>query len=409
MEGVTNFPMRLWFWLTSAPATLATPFLRATATFPHKDIPETFAPELFQLRERTPYRLVPQVMASEASDFIRSAALFTNEFPHIELNAGCPSPNCVGKGAGSSLLADPDDFARMIETISAAVGPNKFAVKMRTGFHSNDEFPGILAALKNIGIKRLTVHGRNRPQGYKGRADWQLISLAAERFSFPVFASGDITGFEKLRDYNARHANISGVIVGRGALRNPWIFEELRTEQHVSVDRETVLYALASFALLQNLSVTNFQTLIGLALDGLFEKPCLSNAKAWAEVYEALSIATFQRKLDFSDKNFAEDFAVERKTAGRLKLVWNYLRSSLPESFFEPRVLRSVSAGALLQNIAQLFKDSSPAVLSYNADLDWIYNGEKNERQAALQKEKQKLNETAAITPLSETCDPTED
>ena len=406
MEGVTNFPMRLWFWLTSAPATLATPFLRATTTFPHKDIPETFAPELFQLRERTRYRLVPQVMASEASDFIRSAALFTNDYPHIELNAGCPSPNCVGKGAGSSLLADPDDFARMIDTISRAVGAGKFAVKMRTGFHSNDEFPTILSALRNIDIKRLTVHGRNRPQGYKGSANWQLISLAAETFSFPVFASGDITGFEKLKDYNAKFSNISGVIIGRGALRNPWIFEELRTERYVSVDRDTVLYALASFALLQNLYVTNFQALLGLALDGLFERPCLADSKAWAEIYEALSVATFQRRLVIEDKSFVEDFAVERKTAGRLKLVWNYLRSSLPEHYFEPRVLRSPSAGALLQNIAQLFKDDSRVNLAYNADLDWIYNGEKNERQAALQREKQKLSE---LTLLSESCDPTED
>jgi tRNA-dihydrouridine synthase len=406
MEGVTNFPMRLWFWLTSAPATLATPFLRATTTFPHKDIPETFAPELFRLREHTRYRLVPQVMASEATDFIRSAALFTNDYPHIELNAGCPSPNCVGKGAGSSLLADPDDFARMIDKVSTAVGTSKFAVKMRTGFHSHDEFPAILAALKNIDIKRLTVHGRSRPQGYKGSANWQLISLAAERFSFPVFASGDITGFEKLKFYNENFTNISGVIIGRGALRNPWIFEELRTERLVRVNRDTVLYALASFALLQNLSVTNFQSLIGLALDGLFQKPCLTDSKAWAEIYEALSVATFQRRLDIEDERFVQDFALERKSAGRLKLVWNYLRSSLPEAFFEPRVLRSPSAGALLQNIAQLFKDDRPAVLSYNANLDWIYNGEKNERQAALQREKQKLSE---LTPLSESCDPTED
>ncbi len=402
MEGVTNFPMRLWFWLTSAPATLATPFLRATATFPHKDIPDTFAPELFQLRERIRYRLVPQVMTAEASDFVRSAALFTNSYPHIELNAGCPSPNCVGKGAGSSLLADPDDFARMIESISKAVGPDKFAVKMRTGFHSNDEFPGILSALSNIEVMRLTVHGRNRPQGYKGQANWTLISQAAERFNFPVFASGDITGFETFKENNVAFPNISGVIIGRGALRNPWIFEELRTETHQSVNKDTVFYALASFALLQNLYISNFQTLIGLALDGLFDQPCLTDTKGWAGIYEALCKATFQRRLNVDDESFAQEFVVERKTAGRLKLVWNYLRSSLPEAFFEPKTLRSASAGALLQNISQLFKDGTPVRLSYNPSLDWIYNGEKNERQALIQKEQQKNSELALAV---ESCD----
>jgi tRNA-dihydrouridine synthase len=405
MEGVTNFPMRLWFWLTSAPNVLATPFLRATATFPHKDIPETFAPELFMLRGRMNYNLVPQVMASDAADFIRSATLFTNEYPHIELNAGCPSPNCVGKGAGSSLLADPDDFARMIETISKTVGPTRFAVKMRTGFHSSDEFPSILYTLKNIELKRLTVHGRSRPQGYKGAANWQLISDAAANFDFPVFASGDVTGFEKLAANVSAYPNIRGVIIGRGALRNPWIFAELRAKEHQRVCRETVVYSLASFALLQNLYVTNFQALIGLALDGLFNKPCLSDSSAWKEVYETLATTTFSKTLDVNDQNFAQDFIVERKTAGRLKLVWNYLRSSLPEPFFEPKVLRSTSAGALLQNISQLFDSDKPVLLSYNANLDWIYNGEKNERQALIQKEQQKKSEL--ILP-AESCSPEE-
>lgn len=388
MEGVTTFPMRLWFWLVSAPERLATPFLRATPTFPTKEIPIDFAPELGRLRGLLPYELIPQIMTAEAEDFIRSARLFADAYGHIELNAGCPSPNCVGKGAGSSLLKDPEAFGEMMQDIATVLGRERFAVKIRTGFDSPTEFPQLLAVLHAAPVKHLTVHGRSRPQGYKGRADWSLIDFAGQSLTCPVIASGDIASAAGLAEKRAQFPHISGAIIGRGALRNPWIFEEIRTGRSQQVSRQAVVYALASFGLLQDLAQTNLDRLFGLARDGVFTDPCLRDEDKWRRLYTTLSRATFGKVIYPEERGFSETYILERRTAGRLKLLWNYIRSSLPSEFFVPEVMRSSSPASLIQAINKLFRNESPVSLTYQPDLDWIYNGEKNERQAAAQRER---------------------
>jgi tRNA-dihydrouridine synthase len=399
MEGVTTFPMRLWYWLVSAPERMATPFLRATHTFPVKEIPAEFAPELFTLRKVTPYELIPQIMTADAEDFIRSAHLFADGFPHIELNAGCPSPNCVGTGAGSSLLRDPDDFGSMIDEISGALGADRFAVKMRTGFNSHEEFPRLLSVLSQVRIKHLTIHGRTRPQGYKGRADWHLIDQAASRLPYPVLASGDITDRAGLQANMQRWPRIAGALIGRGALRQPWIFEEIRSGTTQSVDRETMVFALATFGVLQELAHSDLPLLITMAADGVFTEPCRRDGARWRAMFARVSSAAFGRPLCLFSSNFSERYILERRTAGRLKLLWNYIRSSLPPAFFEPMVMRSPTPAALLQAIQGLFPDDQPVAMTYQPHLDWIYNGEKNERQAAAQKDRLlSESEPAAVT-----------
>lgn len=400
MEGVTTFPMRLWFWLVSAPERMATPFLRATHTFPVKDIPADFAPELFALQKVTPYELIPQIMTADAEDFIRAARLFADTYTHIELNAGCPSPNCVGKGAGSSLLKDPEDFAAMIAEIAGALGADRFAVKMRTGFNDHGEFPRLLSVLRQVRIKHLTVHGRTRPQGYKGRADWNLIDLAASQLTYPVLASGDITDRAGLLANMSRWPRIAGTLIGRGALRQPWIFEEIRSGEVQAVDRETVVFALAVFGVLQELAHSNLPLLISLAADGVFTEPCRREGGRWRELFALLSRAAFGRSLCPFSNDFGAGYILERRTAGRLKLLWNYIRSSLPPAYFQPLVMRSPSPAALIQAINGLFPDDQPVALVYQPELDWIYNGEKNERQAAAQRDR-------AVPPAAaESCAP---
>lgn len=393
MEGVTTFPMRLWFWLTSAPERMATPFLRAIPTWPIKDIPESFAPELMSLAGVLPYELIPQIMTAEAEDFIRSARLFNNSYIHIELNAGCPSPNCVGKGAGSSLLKDPAEFAAMIHTIAHTLGRERFAVKMRTGFQSHDEFPTLLAQLQNAPIKHLTVHGRTRPQGYKGQADWDLINQAASTLPYPVLASGDITSLEGPTGLLARlsaYPNVSGTLIGRGALRNPWLFEEIRSGQKQTITRTAIIYALATYGMLHELSDKNLPLLMDLVRDGVFTEPCFNKEDRWARVFGAVSDATFGQVLSPFSSTFSRHYVLDRRTSGRMKLLWNYIRSSMPESFFEPKVMRSSNPAALLAAISQLFEQNDHEYsLTYRSELDWIYNGEKNERQALAQQEPQ--------------------
>ncbi len=229
MEGVSDWPFRLWFSQTSAPSFMGTPFLRATDTFP-KALPETFAPELH--RYQAPYHLIPQVMASEARDFVRTARLFLESgADFVDLNCGCPSPNPVSGGAGSSLLKSSEIFLNFIQAVADELPPASFSVKMRTGFNDANLFASLIEGLKDLPLKQLTVHGRTRSDRYDGQARWDLIQHAQESLPFPVVASGDLVSWESWTQKQAQYPGIKKVIVGRGALRNPWIFEELRTKQ----------------------------------------------------------------------------------------------------------------------------------------------------------------------------------
>jgi tRNA-dihydrouridine synthase len=391
MEGVTNFAMRLWLYLAGGPRTLATPFLRVTATYPARILPPEFAPELGPLAGIVPYTLVPQLMAAEEQDFLRAAELLLPLTPFIDLNCGCPSPTCVGKGAGSSMLREPDALRATAEMLIAGVGAGRLGVKMRTGFHTDGEFPRLLGALADLPLARLTVHGRTRPAGYTGAARWDLIALAARTTRAPVIASGDVVDLASLRARLELAPAVAGVIVGRGALRNPWLFRELAAgvEQagvEQALDMPTLRRALAVFAMLHELGATGLDDLVGLVADGLAEETAGTDLARWDQVYRRVALALHGRVVDPDGAALAGAWPLERPTIGRLKLVWNYLRSSLPAAFFAPALMRSGDLGTLLEGINLIHKQAGAPErlpLRYTKTLDWLYSGGRREPPSA--------------------------
>ena len=376
MEGVTNLPMRIWFHLVSAPETLATPFLRVTATYPHKELPREFAPELGELRAYLPYQLVPQLMAADTDEFLRVAPALLRESEFVELNCGCPSPTCVGKGAGSSLLKNADEFGTMIGRISRELGPGRFAVKMRTGFQSEQEFSTLIAPLSALPLARLTVHGRTRPNRYTGMARWDLIEEAAQKVVAPLVASGDVVDDSSLQQRLRVAPSVQHVIIGRGALRNPWIFEALRRRSHVSISFQHLRLAVLVLALLQELMATDPVKLFTLCKEGLFNQSCEHNVDRWLQVYRALAVAVWPAGHDHPDR----PSEVSRATLGRVKLVWNYLRSSLPAPFFAPPPLRSGSLEGFLDGLTAAYdvlERPQYLQLCHRPEFDWLYSGEK--------------------------------
>lgn len=378
MEGVTGFPARLFFQLASAPDTIATPFLRVTPTHPHKALPPEFVPELTSLQGLHGYKLVIQLMAVEADDFLRTCDLLMDHTAFVEINCGCPSPTCVGKGAGSSMLKDPDDFHRTMERIARTLGPQRFAVKMRTGFHQHEEFPQLLSGLRGLDLARLTVHGRTRPQGYTGKARWDLIGEAARQARAPVMASGDVTSHQSLAAMREVAGATRGTLVGRGALRNPWIFEELRRQAVVRIDYPALRAAMVTFALLHELPRTGLSHLLAAIDAGLLEHPCGMSTMRWEAAANLLAKQVTGERWPHHDNPRECDFPFERHTIGRLKLLWNYLRSSLPPLFFAPETLRAKTVGELLARIDRLAAQHSDGiVLEHNPAYDWIYAGAK--------------------------------
>lgn len=357
MEGVSDWPFRLWFSQVSAPALMGTPFLRATDTFP-KLLPDDFAPEIG--RYKMPYKIIPQVMASRPEDFVRSARLFLDAgASFVDLNCGCPSPNPVSGGAGSSLLKTEDSFLSFVRTIAGSLPKGSFSVKMRTGFDDYNLFEKHIDGLRDLPLRQLTVHGRTRKDRYDGQSRWDLIERASAALPFPVVASGDVLSHQTWADKKALHPKIPKVIIGRGALRNPWLFEELRTGQAVTISKRTLILTLACFGRIMELSYNDKVRLDVLVKSGLFNDACLADEAKWTALWTAMGGGD------------VKDIVVERFAFGRTKMVWNSLRSSLPVEFFEPTLLRAKSLGEFLSAIEALGGDSF--AVSHAPEMDWLY------------------------------------
>lgn len=145
----------------------------------------------------------------------------------IDINFGCPVNKVVCKNGGSALLRDGTLLAAIASAVVRAVAPLPVTAKIRTGWDAQSvNAVDNARCLEDAGIKRLTVHGRTRAQGYSGEADWEIIAAAADAVRIPVVGNGDIDSAEiALRRWNS--APVSGLMVGRAAMTSPWIFQEI--------------------------------------------------------------------------------------------------------------------------------------------------------------------------------------
>jgi len=143
----------------------------------------------------------------------------------IDLNFGCPSPKIIGSGYGSALLKNPKQSAKMIEKLVASTSL-PVSVKMRLGFFDDLQLIDTAKMFESAGISALTIHGRTTKQKFTGNANWEKIYEAKDHLSIPVIGNGDITSAEMAK---TNLKNLDGIMIGRAALRNPWIFAETRT------------------------------------------------------------------------------------------------------------------------------------------------------------------------------------
>lgn len=348
MEGVTDYPFRLWLHLASQPDWLATPFLRVTASFPNA-APLDWAPERFHsgIRDVTPYRLIPQLMSPTVDFFVRTAERYFAEESTIEINCGCPSPRVVGHGAGSSLLASTDLFHSTIRKVASALGPHRLAVKMRTGYDDDRLFTDLHQGLAELPLAYLTVHGRTKEQRYTGLANWQQIQAAAASTPVPTNGSGDVVDQASLIERLRQAPGVAAVLIGRGALRNPWIFAELRSKHEAPRSRALIGEALAAFALL-----TEAQGRDAAALYRLISSRPIKSLDDSVEKWE-----NFNRELlpllgtnEFANATFS------KPTLGKVKMVWCYLQTHPAFAHVEKTalLLRSSTVHAFFAGLYEL-------------------------------------------------------
>ncbi len=373
MEGVTCLATRLWFSQTSHPDFAMTPFLRVTRDYPWKRVASTYAAEIFDLKKCFNYSLIPQLMGTAPEDLERIAAPLLSATSFVDINCGCPSPKVVGSHAGSGLLEKTEVFYNFIHGLENKFGVQKFSIKMRSGFTSDDEFPELLRIVAEAKLAQLTLHARTRKDRYTGKARWSLIDYAAKNSDFPVVGSGDITDFASFNQLRAQAPLVKKFIVGRGALRNPWIFMELREGCAISISSHALLKSLACFALLQEMLACNSHKLINLIERGDFISTCGTNEEHWENLYRKLSQANFDDYISI------EKLHVERASFARVKMIWNSLRSSLPEKFMEPTLLRTSCFSDFSCIFMGLCGNNNILLpLEYKEQFDWIYSGAKN-------------------------------
>lgn len=153
----------------------------------------------------------------------RLAAL--DRYAGVDINMGCPAHKVTGGGSGSALMKEPLLAARVMRAARSAT-TLPVTVKMRLGWDSftADE---LAAIAENEGMDAVAVHGRTRLEQYMGKAHWDKIRAVKERVRIPVYANGDVFTGEDARAV-AEATGCDGILMGRGALGNPWLFEEAR-------------------------------------------------------------------------------------------------------------------------------------------------------------------------------------
>ncbi|XP_059474686.1 tRNA-dihydrouridine(47) synthase [NAD(P)(+)]-like [Neocloeon triangulifer] len=166
----------------------------------------------------------------------------------VDINMGCPIDLIYQQGAGSALLRRHNVLQQMVKAM-AKVAPIPVTIKTRTGVYSDKRVAhSLIPKLKTWGVSLITLHGRSREQRYTKSADWEYIDECAGLAApIPLFGNGDILSFE---DYNAKRQlgkNISGVMIGRGALIKPWIFTEIKEQRNWDISSQERLQILKDY------------------------------------------------------------------------------------------------------------------------------------------------------------------
>ena len=162
----------------------------------------------------------PEMMADAARQLVDMGAGI------IDINMGCPAKKVCSKAAGSALLANESLVADILERVVSTVNV-PVTLKTRTGTDPDNKNVVRIAQLaESIGIRAITVHGRTRACRFKGQAEYRTIQELVEAVSIPVIANGDIDTPEKAHQV-LEQTNAQGLMIGRGAWGNPWLFQQI--------------------------------------------------------------------------------------------------------------------------------------------------------------------------------------
>ena len=248
MAGITDFPFRKLV-ASKGEANLYTEMVAVNAI--NRKNPKTY--RIADVRNE-PYPVIVQLVGNDPELFTDAAKLVMDLGAYsIDINMGCPVKKIVGNNSGSALMRDLPRAAKIIENTARAT-PLKVSVKFRKGWDNNSVNAVEFAKMcEDAGASFITVHGRTRAQGYSGEADWDIISQVKNAVKIPVIGNGDVVSIETA-DKMIKQTQVDGVMIGRGALGNPWLTGQIHNFFKYGVTPTKISVAEIKEALLQQLN-----------------------------------------------------------------------------------------------------------------------------------------------------------
>lgn len=175
--------------------------------------------------------VVAQMIGNDIPSLVRTAREL-QQYPiaAVDLNLGCPAPVVYRKCAGGGLLRDPQRVDSILGALRDAIRI-KFTVKTRIGFDAPDGFDELLGIFRKHSLDLLTVHGRTVQEMYRTEVHYDYIARAAAEMPCPVLANGNVHS-ASMADEILKTTGARGLMIGRGAIRNPWLFHQIRQQLH---------------------------------------------------------------------------------------------------------------------------------------------------------------------------------